>query len=80
MPWYQDIDQLTHTTGTNEWWNVYYHPAAEVPVSGIYKCKGCKKEVTSNRGDIFPPQNHHQHPSKDPILWELIVRTNTSGK
>jgi len=81
MAWYAELTNI-HLTGKpgNSWWTHYYGPSQDVPVSGIYKCRHCKREVTCNFGDIFPPQNHHQHPSSlGEISWELIVRTNTSG-
>jgi hypothetical protein len=81
MAWYLDLSNLKKTAKPeNEWWTHVYTPGAEVPVSGIYKCTGCKREVTSNKGDPFPSQNHHQHPAgAGDIRWELIVRTNTAG-
>jgi ribosomal protein L37AE/L43A len=52
----------------------YTHgPGARVPDSGIYRCENCGKEIASNAGDPFPPQNHHQHPARNPILWRLLV-------
>ena len=81
MTWYLDLNNLQMTSKpTNEWWTHVYHPGTKVPVSGIYKCTGCKKEVTCNKNDPFPTQNHHQHPDTSvKIEWELIVRTNTEG-
>ncbi len=60
-------------------WTERYTPGDIVPVSGIYRCEVCGKEITSNEGDPFPPQNHHQHPGLSPISWQLIVRTDTNG-
>lgn len=60
-------------------WQQRYTPAEDVPVSGIYRCEVCGKEITSNAGDRFPPQNHHQHNSNRSISWQLIVRTDTNG-
>jgi len=49
-------------------------------VSGIYKCQGCNKEITSNKDDPFPPQNKHQHTdAQGKVLWKLIIRTDTNG-
>jgi hypothetical protein len=80
VAWYNDASHLVKTDKpANEWWTHTYSPSAEVPVSGIYKCVICKKEITSNKGDPFPPQNHHQHPAGQDVRWELIVRTNTKG-
>lgn len=71
---------LTSVVGDNAWWKNDYTPGVQVPVSGIYKCTGCGKEVTSNEGDPFPPQSHHQHStSQGKILWRLNVRTSTDG-
>jgi len=62
------------------WWKNTYEPSDTVPVSGIYICAGCKKEITSNKDDPFPPQNHHQHTAhQGKIRWKLNVRTNTTG-
>ncbi len=61
-------------------WKKIYKPGATVPASGIYRCQGCGDEITSNKGDPFPPQNTSQHPcSLDKIWWELIVKTQTTG-
>jgi len=49
-------------------------PGAAAPLSGIYRCMGCNREVASNEGQPLPPQNHHQHaPTKGAIRWKLIV-------
>ena len=62
----------------HEWWTKTYTPGAIVPVSGIYKCHACGREVTSNQGDPFPTQNHHQHsPGQGSIGWRLNIRTQT---
>lgn len=58
-------------------WRYLYHPGTECPASGIYRCAGCGDEVTSNKGDPLPPQNHRQHATGDKILWQLIVQTKT---
>ncbi len=55
-------------------------PGDRVVYSGIYKCQGCNREITSNNGDPFPPQNHHQHTlGQGAIRWRLLVMTNTGG-
>lgn len=58
-------------------WRKLYNPGTECPASGLYRCVNCGDEVTSNKGDPLPPQNHRQHTSNDKILWELIVKTKT---
>jgi DNA-binding MltR family transcriptional regulator len=80
MAWYKDLKHLAKSTTEADHWNKTYGPADDVPVSGIYKCLGCTKEITSNAPDKFPPQNKHQHdPGDGEIKWKLIVRTNTQG-
>lgn len=71
---------IVQIDSSKEWWTKTYGAADTVPVSGIYRCNGCKKEITSNADDIFPPQNHHQHTAlAGKIEWQLIVRTDTKG-
>jgi hypothetical protein len=49
-------------------------PGHAAPRSGIYRCRGCGREVASNEGEPLPPQNHHQHnQSQGAIRWKLIV-------
>ena len=80
MSWFIDTSVLSKGKPENDWWKKDYGPAETVPTSGIYRCLGCKKEVTSNEGDPFPPQNHHQHSvAQGRIRWKLNVRTNTDG-
>jgi len=65
---------------TAVYWRTHYEIGDIVPVSGIYRCVGCGDEITSNKYDPFPPQNKHQHTdAKKEILWELIVKTQTTG-
>ena len=80
MAWYVDGTHLVKSDGSRDWWKKAYGPADRVPVSGIYKCLGCKKEITSNKDDLFPPQNKHQHTqAQGTVRWTLIVRTDTDG-
>ncbi|RTD98573.1 protein L [Variovorax atrisoli] len=80
MAWYVNGSVLQKGKPENSHWKTTYGPGDEVPLSGIYKCEGCKKEVTCNKPDKFPPQNHHQHSqAQGAIRWRLIVRTNTEG-
>lgn len=78
MAWYQDDGRVHKLTGDKDFIPTYA-PGAAVPHSGIYICTGCKREVTSNHGDPFPPQNHHQHADRSAIRWRLLVYTNTTG-
>ena len=70
---------LTKTTEPDgSVWRKLFSPASTCPASGIYRCRNCGDEVTCNKGDPLPPQNHSQHtPSSGDILWELIVMTKT---
>ncbi|MBK5512280.1 protein L [Pseudomonas sp. TH15] len=62
-----------------EEWQYVYGTGAVVPASGIYRCTGCGDEITSNKGDKFPPQNRHQHTNLSvPVQWQLIVKTQTT--
>lgn len=80
MSWYIKSSVLIESDGGDDFWKKEYGPGDTVPVSGIYRCLGCKREVTSNDADRFPPQNHHQHTtSQGSIKWKLNVRTNTKG-
>ena len=53
-----------------------HHPGYKAPHSGVYRCTGCGWEVTSEKGNPLPPQNHHQHANRQPILWKMIVYAN----
>ena len=76
-----DSSTLKKDKPNKEWWINSYNPGDEVPVSGIYRCTGCGKEITSNKNDPFPPQNHHQH-SQDQgsVKWKLNVKTDTTNE
>lgn len=58
-------------------WGTTYAIGDQVPVSGIYRCTGCGDEITSNKGQPFPPQNSHQHNSVTSVAWKLVARTKT---
>ena len=54
-------------------------PGTNTAHSGIYRCEGCGKEVTSNAGNPLPPQNHHQHSvSQGHVRWRLAVYSETN--
>lgn len=51
-----------------------YEASVETPHSGIYRCEGCGRCVTSVSSHPLPPQNHHQHtPPQGRIRWRLVV-------
>jgi hypothetical protein len=42
--------------------------------SGIYRCKGCGREVVGEEARTLPPQNHHQHAqNQGAVIWRLAV-------
>jgi hypothetical protein len=54
------------------------HPGTTTPWSGIYRCEGCGREITSVKDYSLPPQNHHQHTiSQGTIRWKLVVTHNS---
>lgn len=58
-----------------------YSPGEAAPYSGIYRCAGCGREVTSEEGQPLPPQNHHQHTaSQGAIRWRLTVYADHKAK
>ena len=72
--------KLNSGNTSNPHWTTQYGPADIVPVSGIYYCTNCRREVTCNKDDRFPPQNKAQHPCDKEIQWQLNVMTDTSAK
>ena len=51
-----------------------HNPSATTPLSGIYRCIGCRREIISTKGHPLPTQNHHQHDqAQGSIRWRLIV-------
>jgi len=76
MAYYKNANYLQQEFGSE--FDVVHEPAATTPLSGIYRCTGCGKSITSVKDHRFPPQNHHQHPSDMPINWQLIVKAHWS--
>lgn len=51
-----------------------HKPGQTPPLSGIYRCMGCGREIVAEEARQFPPQNHHTHTSaQGAIRWRLIV-------
>lgn len=51
-----------------------YEAGIQTPYSGIYRCEGCGRCLTSVSPYRLPPQNHHQHTAQQGrISWRLIV-------
>lgn len=78
MAWYIDSTNVKTADGSEAVWTTDYDPGDTVPQSGIYKCRFCKREITSNHGDPFPPPSHHSH-APAAVKWRLLVWTNTGG-
>jgi hypothetical protein len=78
MALYKNANYLKQHTSSD--FDALHAPGQTVPHSGIYRCEGCGKEVTSNGGQPLPPQNHHQHAqSIGAVRWRMIVYTQTDG-
>lgn len=75
MATYKYTDELTQSTSVD--FDVKHRPGTTTPFSGIYVCTNCRDEIASNAGNPLPPQNHRQHKTSLPILWQLLVRTQT---
>jgi len=67
-------DQWVHKSSSAEF-DKLYHPGTLAPYSGIYRCHVCGANDVSTHNKPLPPQNHHQHPNKEPIQWRLLVST-----
>lgn len=79
MSFYIESSILSKGNPDQGYWKASHTPGETVPVSGIYRCTGCRKEIAANAGDPLPPQNKHQHADEDgPIEWKLNVRAKTS--
>lgn len=50
-------------------------PGTLAPLSGIYRCMGCGREVAVEQIDRLPDKHHHRHtrPGQGDIRWRLIV-------
>ena len=76
MARYKDRTQVTHSDSSI--FDETYRPGKAAPYSGIYVCINCWDEAACNYGQPLPPQNHRQHQEdRGPILWRLLVRTQT---
>ena len=72
MPFYRDINHLHLGYGTA--FDHVLNPGFRAQHSGIYRCEGCGREVSSTAGHTLPPQNHHQHSYlQGTIRWKLVV-------
>jgi hypothetical protein len=61
-------------TSTHAAFDTICEPASATQWSGIYRCEGCGKAITSIAGNKLPPQNHHQHTiQQGRIRWRLAA-------
>lgn len=56
--------------------DVIHEPGQSTPISGVYRCTGCGKSVTSVKDKPLPSQNHHQHNNGTRIRWQLTVQSH----
>jgi hypothetical protein len=79
MAMYKDGRLLTQVT--DEVFDKVLSPGELTPLSGIYRCTGCGREIVSEDAKILPPQNHHQHSQvQGAIRWWLIVFADHRAK
>jgi hypothetical protein len=50
------LSQLTHAE-----FDKTHSPGERTSCSGIYRCRGCGREIVHTTDKSLPPQNHHQH-------------------
>jgi hypothetical protein len=62
------------TTSNHAAFDTIGEPGTPTQWSGIYRCEGCGKAITSIAGNTLPPQNHHQHTAmQGRIRWRLAA-------
>ncbi|QEE38832.1 MULTISPECIES: hypothetical protein [unclassified Methylobacterium] len=71
MAW-KKYDQFV-TKGQGALFDQLSPPGTVCKHSGVYRCEICGHEAVSTKGHALPPQNHHTHPSRQPIQWRLTV-------
>lgn len=80
MATYKYNEYLKKTT-TEEEFDHEHGPGSASPLSGIYHCMGCGREVAATEHQPLPPQNHHQHsPAQGHIRWKLVASAEHSHK
>lgn len=77
MAWYKHPQFLEQNSDVQ--FDRLYNPGDVTPIPGIYRCEVCGLEIThTTTAQTLPPQNHHQHPQRQPIQWRLIVWPKTT--
>lgn len=74
MAYYKNANFLSQEFGPE--FDIVHTPGVQTPFSGIYRCTGCGKSITSTHLHPLPAQNHEQHPPGVPIRWQLIVKSH----
>lgn len=65
----EDIARSDHAAFDKE-----YRPGSAPEHSGIYRCKGCGREVVAEEARTLPPQNHHQHSqAQGAVIWRMAI-------
>jgi hypothetical protein len=73
-------DQFVKQT-TDAQFDTVHQPGSATPLSAIYRCTGCGREIVSEEHKSFPPQNHHQHTiAQGSIRWQMIVWADHQAK
>lgn len=79
MAMYKDARFLTQSNSNA--FDAVHPPGTVTPLSGIYRCEGCGRELVSEQARPLPPQNHHQHTGmQGAIRWRLIVYADHDPK
>jgi len=50
MSWYTVKSNIKKSDGVGAHWSVTHPPGDDVPYTGIYRCLGCDREITSDAG------------------------------
>jgi hypothetical protein len=75
MAYYKNGNYLTQEQGGE--FDLLHTPGSITPLSGIYLCEVCGGSAVSTRGNVLPPQGHHQHAAgAGPIQWRLVVKAH----
>jgi hypothetical protein len=78
MALYKDPQYLQQEFGAE--YDAIHEPGFATPFSGVYRCEGCGKSITSIRGRPLPPQNSHEHSiANGRVRWRMVVKSHLVG-